>query len=248
MFQFKFSIITVVKNDEINLEKTIKSIIKQRELNDVEYIVIDGKSNDRTVEIINKYKEHIDIFISEPDKGIYAAMNKGINLSTGDIIGICNSGDTLLPKGLSYISNQFKKNFDFVFGTVLRKYLGSEILKYGFNLNRIDYNFDFATSHSTGFYIRRNILNEIGLYDTQFKCSADYDYYFRIVKSKKFKGSSTQKKELVGVVESGGFSSKISFFGHLNEETKIRMKNNQNIILIILIYLNALIKYILKKF
>ena len=57
MFQFKFSIITVVKNDEINLEKTIKSIIKQRELNNVEYIVIDGKSNDRTVEIINKNKK-----------------------------------------------------------------------------------------------------------------------------------------------------------------------------------------------
>ena len=91
MFQFKFSIITVVKNDEINLEKTIKSIIKQRELNDVEYIVIDGKSNDRTVEIINKYKKHINKFISEPDKGIYDAMNKGLNHSTGDIIGICNS-------------------------------------------------------------------------------------------------------------------------------------------------------------
>ena len=113
MFQFKFSIITVVKNDEINLEKTIKSIIKQRELNDVEYIVIDGKSNDRTIEIINKYKKHINKFVSEPDKGIYDAMNKGINLSTGDIIGICNSGDTLLPNGLSYISNQFKQNYDF---------------------------------------------------------------------------------------------------------------------------------------
>ena len=219
MSQFKFSIITVVKNDEINLEKTIKSIIKQRELNDVEYIVIDGKSNDRTVEIINKYKKHINKFISEPDKGIYDAMNKGLNHSTGDIIGICNSGDTLLPNGLNYISNQFKKNYDFVFGTVLRKYLGSEIIKYGFKLNRIYYNFDFATSHSTGFYMRRNILNEIGLYDTQFKCSADYDYYFRIVTSEKFKGGSTQKNELVGVVESGGFSSKISFFEHLKEET-----------------------------
>jgi len=248
MFQFKFSIITVVKNDEINLEKTIKSIIKQRELNDVEYIVIDGKSNDRTIEIINKYKKHINKFVSEPDKGIYDAMNKGINLSTGDIIGICNSGDILLPNGLSYISNQFKQNYDFVFGTVLRKYLGSEIIKYGFKLNRIYYNFDFATSHSTGFYIRRNILNEIGFYDTQFQCSADYDYYFRIVKSKKFRGSYTEQDELVGVVESGGFSSKISFFEHLKEETKIRIKNNQNIILVILIYLNALIKHILKKF
>ena len=96
--------------------------------------------------------------------------------------------------------------------------------------------------------MRRNILNEIGLYDTQFKCSADYDYYFRIVKSKKFRGSSTKQNELVGIVESGGFSSKISFFEHLKEETKIRMKNNQNMILVILIYLNALIKHILKKF
>jgi len=109
MFQFKFSIITVVKNDVKNLEKTIKSIIKLREFSKVEYIVVDGKSNDGTINIINKYRKDIDKHISEMDSGIYDAMNKGIKMSTGDIIGICNSGDIIYPKGLTYISNQFEK-------------------------------------------------------------------------------------------------------------------------------------------
>ena len=104
MFQFKFSIITVVKNDVKNLEKTIKSIIKLREFSKVEYIVVDGKSNDGTINIINKYRKDIDKHISEMDSGIYDAMNKGIKMSTGDIIGICNSGDIIYPKGLTYIS------------------------------------------------------------------------------------------------------------------------------------------------
>ncbi len=247
MFQFKFSIITVVKNDVKNLEKTIKSVIEQKDFTYVEYIIVDGDSNDGTVDIINKYKKHIDKYISEPDDGIYDAMNKGVKLSSGDIIGICNSGDILSSKGLSYILNQFKKNKDFVFGTVLRKYMGAEILKSGFNSKRIYYNFDFATSHSTGFYIKKNAMNKLGLYDTQFKCSADYDYYMRLIKSEQFKGGATEPGEMVGVVESGGFSSKITFFQHLMEETKIRLKNNQNKILIFIIFCNAIIKFYFKK-
>jgi len=140
-----------------------------------------------------------------------------------------------------------KKKKDFVFGTVLRKYLGAEIIKHGFNSKRIYYNFDFATAHSTGFYIKKNTLNDVGLYDTQFKCSADYDYYLRLIKLKKFNGGSTGPNEMVGIVEKGGFSSKISFYEHLREETKIRIKNDQNKILIFIIYLNAIIKFYYKK-
>ena len=102
------------------------------------------------------------------------------------------------------------------------------------------------------YFIRKqawlDLLDEHRAVSSLIKRKIIYDYYFRIVKSKKFRGSSTKQNELVGIVESGGFSSKISFFEHLKEETKIRMKNNQNMILVILIYLNALIKHILKKF
>jgi len=248
MSQFKFSIITVVKNDENNLEKTIKSILNQKNYEEIEYIVIDGKSNDNTFKIIEKYKDKIDKVICENDNGIYDAMNKGIKLSSGNIIGLCNSGDLLYPKAIDYIKKQFDKNCDFVFGTVVRKYLGSTIIKHGFNLKRIYYNFDFATSHSTGFYIKRKIIKKIGYYDTQFKCSADYDFYLRLIKSNLFKGGFTKSDEIVGEVQSGGYSSKVSFFEHLKEETSIRIKNRQNIFLIFFIFINAIIKRFIKKF
>ena len=91
------TIITVVKNDVFNIEKTIKSIISQKSKN-VEFVVIDGKSNDGTIKVINKYKNKIDKIVIEKDNGIYHAMNKGIKFSKGKYIGFCNSGD-LINKG-----------------------------------------------------------------------------------------------------------------------------------------------------
>ena len=88
----KLSIITVTKNDKNYIEDCIKSVIGQKYPN-YEYIIIDGGSTDGTIDIIKKYCDHISIFISEPDGGIYDAMNKGIRLATGDIVGILNSDD-----------------------------------------------------------------------------------------------------------------------------------------------------------
>ena len=88
----KLSIITVTKNDKNYIEDCIKSVIEQKYPN-YEYIIIDGGSTDGTIDIIKKYCDHISIFISEPDGGIYDAMNKGIKLATGDIVGILNSDD-----------------------------------------------------------------------------------------------------------------------------------------------------------
>ena len=109
MSQFKFSIITVVKNDQENILKTLKSVLKQKKLVNLEYIVIDGNSSDKTLKIINQYQNEIDKIISENDNGIYYAMNKGIKLATGNIIAFCNSGDELKDKGLHYIQKSFFK-------------------------------------------------------------------------------------------------------------------------------------------
>ena len=88
----KLSIVTVVKNSSNTIEKTIKSVLSQNYKN-FEYIIIDGGSNDGTLEIVQKYKDRISKIISENDYGIWDAMNKGINLAEGDIIGFLNSGD-----------------------------------------------------------------------------------------------------------------------------------------------------------
>lgn len=104
----ELTIITVVKNDRSGIEKTIKSIILQKTKR-VEYIIVDGNSKDGTKKIINKFKDKIDKIISEKDRGIYYAMNKGITNSSGNIIGFCNSGDILFPNGLRTILKNFKK-------------------------------------------------------------------------------------------------------------------------------------------
>ena len=239
------SIITVVKNDAINIEKTIKSVISQKN-QDIEYLLIDGKSSDRTLQRAKKFRNKIDKIISSKDKGIYDAMNIGIKNSSGKYIGFCNSGDLLKKDSLKIITKFLKKDIDILFATVKRNYTGEYIIKSGYNLNRLKYNFDFATSHSTGFYIKKNFHNKIGLYDLSFKCSADYDFYLRLFKLKNLKVASTNRNNIIGEVQSGGFSSTLTPVEHLKEETKIRFKNKQNILLIALIFINALIKILLK--
>ena len=88
------SIITVVLNDEKNIENTIRSVIDQEHKN-IQYILVDGGSTDLTLEIINKYKDFINVLVTEKDQGIYDAFNKGLKLAKGDLIGFVNSGDTL---------------------------------------------------------------------------------------------------------------------------------------------------------
>ena len=240
------SIITVVKNDAINIEKTIKSIIQQKNQY-IEYLIIDGKSSDGTLQKINNFGNKIDKIISTKDKGIYDAMNIGIKNANGKYIGFCNSGDIIKINSLQTVVKFLKKDIDVLFATVKRNYIGSTIIKSGYNLKRLNYNFDFATAHSTGFYIKKKFHNKIGLYDLSFKCSADYDFYLRIFKLKNLKIMSTDHNKIIGEVQSGGFSSTLTPIEHLKEETKIRLKNRQNILLIALIYSNALVKIFLKR-
>lgn len=240
------SIITVVKNDVRNIDKTISSIVAQKSRH-IEYIIIDGKSSDGTIDKIRKYNNKNIKISSRKDDGIYDAMNRGIKFSSGKYIGFCNSGDILKKNSIKIISKYLLKDIDILFATVKRNYMGATIIKSGFNLNRLSYNFDFATSHSTGFYIKKKLHNIYGLYDKRFKCSADYDFYLRVLKNRKLKILNTPKNKIIGEVKKGGYSSTLSPVDHLNEETKIRIKNKQNIFFILLIYINSIIKIIFRK-
>ena len=243
-----FSIVTIVKDDEANIEKTIKSVLSQSFKN-FEYIIIDGKSDDRTLQIIHKHKKKLSYVLSEGDKGIYFAMNKAIKIVSGHVLVFVNSGDLLTKNALKIIHNKFytNKNVDFVFGTVKRNYTTTSIIKSGYNPFRLNYNFDFATSHSTGFFIKLLSLKKVGKFNTKYKCSADYDFYFRAIIKKKLTGVATNKSELIGTMKSGGYSSTLSFIDHLLEETSIRLDNGQNFFLISFIFLNALFKQLIKK-
>tara|TARA_B100000795_G_scaffold269583_1_gene259442 strand:+ start:935 stop:1708 length:774 start_codon:yes stop_codon:yes gene_type:complete len=238
-----FSIITVVLNNDKYLEETIKSVISQKN-KDFEYIIIDGGSKDNSLQIIKKYKKKINYFISERDRGIYDAFNKGVSLARGKFICIVNSDDILKKNALSIIKNYIDKNpkIDFIFGSV-KKHWG---ILHGYRPKKIKYSWGFYSSHSTGFYVKRESAKKIGSYNLKYKYHADYDYFYRMIVKKKMKGVATKKNEVVGIFRRGGFSSKISYRRSFLEELKIRYDNNQNIFNIIIIAVYKFFKHFKK--
>ena len=119
----KISVITVCLNSEKTIENTIRSVITQK-YNEIEYIVIDGESKDKTIELINKYKHSITKLISEKDSGIYSAINKGLKLATGDVISILHADDFYADENvLAKIALKFKNdvNLECFIGTTLMK-------------------------------------------------------------------------------------------------------------------------------
>jgi len=227
-----FSLITVTLNCKEDLLSTIHCL-KNQSFKNFEYIVIDGGSTDGTLEVIKQNLNIINQWQSEKDNGIYDAMNKGIDLCQGEFIGMINAGDKYTSNGLSIIFNYLKNHkVDFIFGTVMKK-----VLRYGFRRFRIYWNFDFYSSHSSGFFIRRSSQNKLGKYKLKYKISSDYDLFYRMIVKEKMLGISTKKDEIIGYFKSGtSYSSKFTFVEHLNEETQIRLDNNQNLLSILIVY------------
>lgn len=230
------SIVTVVKNGEHTLEKCIQSVLSQSYKN-VEYILINGNSTDKTNQIIEKYKHKINIILKEDDKGIWDAMNKGIMLSNGDIIGFLNSDDYYYNDALETVNNYFSNhNIDFLFGSV-EKYK----IMHGYTPWKIHWSFGFYTSHSVGFFIKTSQHKKVGLYDINYM-SADLDFFYKMINNFKLKGLSTKKKEILGKFRRGGFSSKINYIDHLIELNKIRLNNSQNMLFVYFIFLIKILK------
>lgn len=237
------SIITVVKNGKKNLQRCIDSVQNQNNVN-LEHIIIDGSSNDDSLIIIKKNSYKIDYWISEKDNGIYDAMNKGLRLASGKYIGILNSDDYYKKNSLNIVKRYFKNynDLDYLFGTVYK----NKILC-GFWPKKIKWKFNIYSAHSVGFFIKREVQKKIGFYDNNFKFCADRDLIYRLIKNRKFRGIATKKKELIGHFSPGGISESISFFKRLIEETKIRIKNKQNLIVVIILFVIHII-YQGKKF
>ena len=231
--QPKFTLITVVLNNKDLLEKTIKSVLRQNFKN-FEYILIDGGSKDGTLAILKKYNDRLDYWLSEKDDGIYHAFNKGMELSRGEYIGIINSDDTYRPNALNIVSKYIKKNrkIDFIFGSVQKRWG----LLSGYKPWKIFFSWGFYSSHSTGFFIKNTAAEKVGYYNLKYRYHSDYDYFFRMIVKKKMTGIATTKKEVFGIFRRGGFSSKINFIDHFFEETKIRIDNGQNKLLVLLIF------------
>ena len=177
----KISLITISFNSENTISETLQSV-KNQSFKDYEYLLIDGGSIDGTLTIAKK-QDHISKIVSEPDKGIYDALNKGIKNSTGEIIGFLNSDDTFYDENsLKIISEAFDKDTDCVFGDLIytdknenikRVWKGSEFKKGAFKKG-------WMPAHPT-FYCRRNVYEKLGLYDDSFKIAGDFELMLRLL-------------------------------------------------------------------
>lgn len=182
----KISIITVCFNSELTIRHAIESVLEQSHT-DVEFIVIDGMSNDETMSIINEYKDKVDVVISEPDEGIYDAMNKGVKLATGDIVGILNSDDFYLHKNvLNEVNSAFESDekldvvlgdVDFVDASDLKK----SVRRYpvgGFKPWML--RFGLMPPHPAVF-VRKSAYDRVGLYKNNYQIAADFDFLTRLL-------------------------------------------------------------------
>ncbi len=187
----KVSIITSCFNSEKTIEDTIQSVVSQTYPN-IEYIIIDGKSTDKTLEKVNNYRDKITKVVSEEDKGIYDALNKGINIATGDIIGFLHSDDIFAHSNvienivemfqktetsavyadLHYVSRENTKK-------IIRNWKSGDY-KYGMFLN------GWMPPHPT-VYIKKDIYNQFGIFNLDFKTAADYELMLRFFHKHKVK-------------------------------------------------------------
>lgn len=180
-----FSIITVTYNAQQWIEATIKSVTEQT-YEQIEYIVVDGNSSDGTVEIIKKYADKISKWVSEPDKGLYDAMNKGLKLATGDFVWFMNAGDTIYDdKTVSLIAEKIGENSDniVIYGETQiidekGRIVGARRLKIPDSLNWKSFKLGMLVSHQS-FIPSRNI---VPMYDLQYKYSADVDWCIRCLR------------------------------------------------------------------
>lgn len=219
-----FSIITVCFNSEKTIEKTIESVLKQ-EIDDYEYIIIDGGSTDNTLNIVEKYRGRVGDkiqIISEKDNGIYDAMNKGIRISKGELIGFINSDDYYEDYVLKQLKDRVSKYDEYIYGnTKLMYYFKNNVVC------KIDSPEELISEKSLrmgmGFvhqssFVRREVFSKVGEFNTNFSLGADWDFTIRCLKQ----GIKFKKYNIViSVFSKSGASSK----SHIMERHRIRKSN-----------------------
>ena len=184
----RLSIITINRNNAVGLEKTMRSVLSQTWI-DFEYVVVDGASTDRSVEIIQQFAEQFGVrlkWISEPDKGIYNAMNKGIGMSTGEYLQFLNSGDCLVSSIVTErMSEALEKNGkpSILYGNMLKDMPGGKVFRdksfAGREITFLGF-FNGTLNHSPA-YIRRDLFDKYGLYDESLKIVSDWKWYLQAI-------------------------------------------------------------------
>ena len=241
----KVSLITVTYNSARYLEDCIRSV-KYQDYHDIEHIIVDGKSTDGTVDIIKKHSGEIANWISETDRGMYDAINKGIKLATGDIIGILNSDDVFASADVvSEIVACFKEHgVDAVYGDLVyvQKNNINKVVRLwkGFSYKRLRFRYGWMPAHPT-FYIQRKLIEEYGGYENHYFTAADYEFMARYLYRHKI--SARYLPKLIVKMRIGG-QSNVTLKGRLraNRRDYLAMKKNR----IPLPFLASILKPIIK--
>lgn len=222
----KISVITISYNSSKTIERTIQSVLNQNYEN-LEYIIIDGGSTDGTVDIIKKYVDRIAYWVSEPDKGISDAFNKGIKAATGDVIGIVNSDDQYMENTFEMVAASFEKDVDVYRGSILihddinqAEYAYAPSMKFGMLPIHVN------VCHLPTF-ISKKAYEKYGNYSTDFKLAMDLDLLRRFYsKGARFKRIDA----ILGQFNVGGLSTQAGIKKGFEERRKVILKNGGNYI------------------
>lgn len=242
----KISIITATYNAETVLDNMIQSIILQK-TNDIEFIIIDGSSKDKTIEIIKKYESNIDYWISEPDKGIYDAWNKGIEAAKGEWLMFIGADDELLPdainKYLDLLNSKDLSSYDYI--SAQNEFINDKnrILKIiGNGAEWKNMKKGMSAAHVASLHHKKNLFGSIGYYNLNYKICADYELLLR----KKNSLKSYFFKTKIAKMKVGGMSFTTKA---IKESFEIRkLHETTPFFLNKILYYRDLIAYILFKF
>ena len=222
----KVSIITVVRNNKETIKDAINSVLNQT-YKDIEYIVIDGASTDGTVGIVQSYRGKIDKFVSEKDKGIYDALNKGIQLATGEVISILHSDDLFCDEYVvsDMVNKMSEKEAELCFSDmvivdsksdkVLRYYMANYFKRWLFRMG-------WMPPHPTCF-IKKTLFDEFGLYSLSYKVAGDFDFLIRVFYGRDIAWTYLNRvtvKMRLGGVSNSGLSSKKIIASEINRSLK----------------------------
>lgn len=207
LLDMKVTIITVCRNAQDTIEATVKSVLSQ-DYKNIEYIIIDGKSTDKTLGITHKYKNKITTLISESDTGIYDAMNKGLKYTTGEVVNFLNAGDVFIDKSVvSDIVKQLKKKgTDMIYGDALiynpkhPEKLTLKCHKYA----DIVFLSRWCICHQA-IFAKKYLFDQYGFFDTQYKLVADHEWILRMLL--KHKVSTRYVNRIIVRYLAGGESS-----------------------------------------
>ncbi len=217
-----FSIITINRNNESGLSNTIKSVLSQT-FPGYEYIIIDGDSDDGSIDVINKFKDHFTYWVSEPDNGIYAAMNKGVARARGEYCLFLNSGDMLSDQSILERVFNRRVKADLVYGNQIRVNGRMEkIIKPTEKLDFYYFYTEFLPHNCT--FIKRELFKIVGLYNESYRIASDHEFF--MLAFCKHNCSVEYINDKISYMEEGGVSNNPSFSEIVSKERDLILNDH----------------------